>query len=62
MRSVFPDKYSVQYIADLSEILNKEGREGWMLVQILTPEMAQGVWTGKTGNLLAILQREISSS
>ena len=43
---------------DLAEILNKEGQEGWQLVQILTPDFAQGVWTAKTGNLLAILQRE----
>ncbi|BDX06036.1 DUF4177 domain-containing protein [Planctobacterium marinum] len=43
---------------DFSEILNKEGENGWKLVQILTPELTQGIWTGKTGNLLAILQRE----
>lgn len=44
---------------DLAEILNKQGQEGWQLVQILQPDITQGVWTGKTGRLLAILQREI---
>ncbi|MDM7859043.1 DUF4177 domain-containing protein [Alteromonas sp. ASW11-36] len=43
---------------NLSEILNKEGQDGWKLVQILTPELAQGVWTAKTGKMLAIFQRE----
>ena len=45
-------------LPELATILNQQGQEGWMLVQVLTPEMAQGVWTGKTGNLVAILQRE----
>ena len=47
-----------QKLPDLAGILNEEGQEGWMLVQVLTPEMAQGVWTGKTGNMVALLQRE----
>ncbi|WP_233143789.1 DUF4177 domain-containing protein [Colwellia chukchiensis] len=42
-------------------MLNKEGQKGWMLVQVLTPEIAQGVWTGKTGNMVAILQRECAN-
>lgn len=46
-------------LPNLPEILNGEGSKGWMLVQILTPEMTQGMWTGKTGKLVAILQREI---
>ena len=45
---------------DLAAILDEYGQQGWMLVQILTPEMASGVWTGKTGNLIALLQRERS--
>jgi len=48
-----------QELPDFAGILNKEGQEGWLLVQILSPELAQGVWSGKTGNLLALLQREI---
>lgn len=47
-------------LPNFAEILNKEGGEGWMLVQILTPELAQGVWTAKTGNMIALLQREVS--
>jgi transcriptional regulator with XRE-family HTH domain len=48
-----------QKLPDLAEIFNQEGKGGWLLVQILTPELAQGVWTGKTGNMIAIMQREI---
>ncbi len=43
---------------DLPSILNKEGQEGWMLVQVMTPELAQGAWSAKTGNLVALMQRE----
>lgn len=46
-------------LPDFAEILNKEGAEGWMLVQILTPELAQSAWAAKTGNMIALLQREI---
>jgi transcriptional regulator with XRE-family HTH domain len=46
-------------LPDLSGILNKEGSDGWLLVQILTPELSQGVWSGKMGNMVALLQREI---
>lgn len=45
-------------LPDLAGIFNKEGQNGWSLVQILTPELAQGVWFAKTGNLVALLQRE----
>jgi transcriptional regulator with XRE-family HTH domain len=48
-----------QELPDFTSILNKEGQEGWLLVQILSPELSHGVWSGKTGNLLAILQREV---
>lgn len=47
-------------LPNFTELLNKEGSEGWMLVQILTPELAQSVWAAKTGNMIALLQREIS--
>lgn len=46
-------------LPDFSALLNKEGREGWMLVQILTPELAQNVWVAKTGAMVALLQREV---
>lgn len=48
-----------QELPDFSGILNKEGQDGWLLVQVLSPELAQGVWSGKSGNLLALLQREV---
>lgn len=47
-------------LPNFTEIFNQEGRQGWSLVQILTPEMAQGLWSGKTGKFIALLQREIS--
>lgn len=46
-------------LPDFAGILNREGQEGWLLVQILTPGLIQGVWSGKTDNLLALFQREI---
>jgi len=49
-----------QELPDFEAILNKEGQDGWLLIQILNPELAQGVWSGKTGNLLALLQREVT--
>ena len=48
-----------QELPDFAGLLNVEGQNGWLLVQILSPELAQGVWSGKTGNLLALLQREV---
>ena len=49
-----------QELPDFEAILNKEGQDGWLLIQILSPELAQGVWSGKTGNLLALLRREVT--
>jgi len=49
-----------QKMPDLAEIFNKEGQEGWLVIQVLTPDLAQGIWSAKTGNLVALLQREIS--
>jgi len=46
-------------LVDLAEIFNEEGKHGWLVVQILTPDLAQGVWSAKTGNMLALKQREI---
>ena len=46
-------------LPDLAGILNQQGQDGWSLVQILTPDLAQGVHTGKTGQLVAVLQREL---
>jgi transcriptional regulator with XRE-family HTH domain len=48
-----------QKLPDLASIFNEEGKSGWLVVQILTPDLAQGVWSAKTGNMVAILQREI---
>jgi hypothetical protein len=39
--------------ADVTEILNKEGAEGWQLSQIVLPST---VW-GRANTMLAILQR-----
>ncbi|KGK00152.1 DUF4177 domain-containing protein [Thalassotalea sp. ND16A] len=38
-----------QQLPDLAELFNKEGMNGWLVVQILTPESAQGAWSAKTG-------------
>ncbi len=48
-----------QKLPDLANIFNQEGKEGWLVVQVLTPDLAQGVWSAKTGNMVALLQREI---
>jgi len=48
-----------QKMPDLAEIFNKEGEDGWLVIQVLTPELAQGMWSSKTGSLVALLQREI---
>lgn len=47
-------------LPDFTEIFNQYGQEGWQVVQILTPELAQGIWSGKTGNMVALLQREVT--
>ena len=49
-------------VPDFAMIFNQEGENGWQLVQILTPEFAKGLWSGKTGKFLAILQREKTNS
>jgi DNA-binding XRE family transcriptional regulator len=46
-------------LPDFAGILNKEGQTGWLLVQMLTPGLIQGVWSGKTDSVLAVFQREI---
>lgn len=46
-------------LPDFAGILNKEGQEGWLLVQILTPGLIQGVWSGKTDEVVALFQREL---
>ncbi|NQZ06894.1 MAG: DUF4177 domain-containing protein [Algicola sp.] len=45
---------------DLASIFNEEGQQGWSVVQILTPDLAGGVWSAKTGRMVALLQREIA--
>ncbi|GAA0854624.1 DUF4177 domain-containing protein [Aliiglaciecola litoralis] len=46
-------------LPDFVDIFNQQGEQGWQVVQILTPELAQGLWTAKTGNMVALLQREL---
>jgi transcriptional regulator with XRE-family HTH domain len=48
-----------QKLPELANIFNEEGKNGWLVVQILTPDLAQGVWSAKTGNMVALLQREV---
>ncbi len=48
-----------QKMPDLVEIFNEQGKEGWLVVQVLAPNIAQGAWVAKTGNLLVVMQREI---
>lgn len=43
----------------LAEIFNKEGQEGWLVIQVLTPDLAQGIWSAKAENFVVLLQREI---
>ncbi len=45
-------------LPDFTGLLNTEGKAGWKLVQILTPDLAQAVWSAKTGRLVALFQRE----
>jgi DNA-binding XRE family transcriptional regulator len=45
-----------QELPDFASILNAEGQAGWLLVQILTPDL---IILGKTGRLVALLQREV---
>jgi hypothetical protein len=46
-------------LPDFVEIFNQQGQQGWLVIQILPPELAQGIWTAKTGNMVALLQREL---
>ncbi|MBQ4810058.1 XRE family transcriptional regulator [Pseudoalteromonas luteoviolacea] len=46
-------------LPNFTDILNHEGQQGWSLVQILTPDLAQGVWSGKSGRFIIIMQKEI---
>ncbi len=46
-----------QPLPNFAGVLNREGEDGWQLVQILTPELAQGVWAAKSGRFVALLQR-----
>jgi DNA-binding XRE family transcriptional regulator len=46
-------------LPELAKIFNQEGQDGWLVIQILTPELAQNVWSAKTGRMVALLQREI---
>jgi DNA-binding XRE family transcriptional regulator len=44
-----------QQLPDFAAILNEQGQEGWLLVQILMPDPIMG----KTGRLVALFQREV---
>jgi hypothetical protein len=46
-------------LPDFVKIFNELGKEGWLVIQVLTPQLAQGVWTAKTGSIVVLLQREI---
>jgi hypothetical protein len=43
--------------ADLTDPLNKEGEEGWMLSQIVLPST---VW-GRANTMIAIMQRTVAA-
>ena len=48
-----------QKLPDLAAIFNEQGQAGWQVIQVLTPDLAQGLWTSKSGNMGALLQREL---
>lgn len=48
-----------QPLPDFTGIFNKEGRDGWLLVQVLPPDLAMSMLAGNTGSFFALLQREI---
>ena len=48
-----------QKLPDLAAIFNEQGQAGWLIIQVLTPDLAQGLWTSKSGNMVALLQREL---
>ncbi len=43
---------------DITQLLNAEGEDGWMLIQILTPDFAERLRAGRTGRFVALMQRE----
>jgi len=48
-----------QKMPDLATIFNEQGKAGWQVVQVLIPDLSQGLWTSKSGNMVALLQREL---
>lgn len=48
-----------QPLPDFTGIFNKEGQNGWLLVQLLPPDFAMSMLTGNTGSFFALLQREV---
>jgi hypothetical protein len=46
-----------QGLPDLTQIFIQAGKECWCLVKIQTLELSHGVWTGKTGSMVAIMQK-----
>ena len=46
-------------LPDFTGILNDHGKDGWKLIQLVTPDLAQGIWAGKTGRYVALLERQI---
>jgi len=48
-----------QKLPDLTTIFNEQGKLGWQVIQVLTPDLAQNMWTSKSGNMIALLQREL---
>ena len=47
-------------LPNLEEILNKEGAEGWRLVQILTPDILSS-WGKATENMVALFERPLGA-
>ena len=47
-----------QKLPDFAGSLNIEGKDGWKLIQILTPDLASSVWAAKSGRFVALLERE----
>ena len=45
---------------DFASILTNEGSDGWKLIQILTPDLAQGLIMGKASRFVALLERQIA--
>ncbi len=47
-------------LPEFLSIVNKEGQEGWLVVQVLPSGLVPGVMTGKNDHLLVLFQREIA--